>query len=303
MITCSASDHQGSNFEFCVRRAVSSHSSHQPQEVLLSQLSLYMHKGGLKHYSFHLCWNLSDRRNEHHITFAGQQYDMKRTLRTPKDPLKCHPFLVRWSYAVKCDKGFMTESVYIIMFWLSAVLCFVIISFFVRFRHTVTPFSFLLSLQGWDCDSKKSGQTLFGICLRTNPTWHMSPDTPYLAYVSEYPLFGICLRANPTWHMSIRTHPTWHMSPDTPHLAYVSGHTLLGICHQTHPTWHMSPDTPYLAYVSGHTLLGICFRTPPNWHMSPDTPYLAYVSGHTLLGISLRTHLTWHMSQDTPYLA
>ena len=43
-VACSASDRQGSNFEFCV--------SHHPQEVLLAQFSLYVHKGGLKPDSF-----------------------------------------------------------------------------------------------------------------------------------------------------------------------------------------------------------------------------------------------------------
>ena len=52
-VACSASDRQGSNFEFCVWRAVSSQSSHHPQEVLLAQFSLYVHKGGLKPDSFH----------------------------------------------------------------------------------------------------------------------------------------------------------------------------------------------------------------------------------------------------------
>ena len=51
---CSASDRQGLNFESCVWRTVSSHSSHHPQEVLLAQFSLYVHKGGLKPDSFHL---------------------------------------------------------------------------------------------------------------------------------------------------------------------------------------------------------------------------------------------------------
>ena len=32
---------------------MSSHSSHHPQEVLLAQFSLYVHKGGLKPDSFH----------------------------------------------------------------------------------------------------------------------------------------------------------------------------------------------------------------------------------------------------------
>ena len=49
----SASDLQGSNFESCVWRAVSSHSSHHPQEVLLVQFSLYVHKSGLTPDSFH----------------------------------------------------------------------------------------------------------------------------------------------------------------------------------------------------------------------------------------------------------
>ena len=53
-VACSASDRQGSNFESCVWRTVSSHSSHHPQEVLLAQFSLYVHKGGIKPDSFHL---------------------------------------------------------------------------------------------------------------------------------------------------------------------------------------------------------------------------------------------------------
>ena len=44
-VVCSASDRQGSNFESCVWRTGSSHSSHHPQEVLLAQFSLYVHKG------------------------------------------------------------------------------------------------------------------------------------------------------------------------------------------------------------------------------------------------------------------
>ena len=49
-VACSASDRQGSNFESCVWRTV---SSHHPQEVLLAQFRLYVHKGGLKPDSFH----------------------------------------------------------------------------------------------------------------------------------------------------------------------------------------------------------------------------------------------------------
>ena len=52
-VACSASDRQGSNFESCVWRTVSSQSSHHPQEVLLAQFSLYVHRGGLKPDSFH----------------------------------------------------------------------------------------------------------------------------------------------------------------------------------------------------------------------------------------------------------
>ena len=51
-VACSASDHQGSNFESCVGKTVSSHSSHHPQEVLLAQFSRSVHKGGLKPESF-----------------------------------------------------------------------------------------------------------------------------------------------------------------------------------------------------------------------------------------------------------
>ena len=63
-VACSASDRQGSNFESCVWRTVSSQSSHHPQEVLLAQFSLYVHKGGLKPDSFHFIlksevWNYS----------------------------------------------------------------------------------------------------------------------------------------------------------------------------------------------------------------------------------------------------
>ena len=58
-VACSASDRQGSNFESCVWRTVSSQSSHHPQEVLLAQFSLYVHKGGLKPDSFTCMWNVS----------------------------------------------------------------------------------------------------------------------------------------------------------------------------------------------------------------------------------------------------
>ena len=47
-VASSASDRQGSNFESWR----TSQSSHHPQEVLLAQFSLYVHKGGLKPDSF-----------------------------------------------------------------------------------------------------------------------------------------------------------------------------------------------------------------------------------------------------------
>ena len=52
-VACSASDRQGSNFESCVWRTVSSHSSHHPQEVFLAQFSLSVYKGSLKPDSFY----------------------------------------------------------------------------------------------------------------------------------------------------------------------------------------------------------------------------------------------------------
>ena len=57
-VACSASDRQVSNFESCVWRTVSSQSSHHPQEVLLAQFSLYVHKGGLKPDSFHFIYKV-----------------------------------------------------------------------------------------------------------------------------------------------------------------------------------------------------------------------------------------------------
>ena len=56
-VACSASDRQGSNFESCVWTTVSSQSSHHPQEVLLAQFSLFVHKGGLKPDSFHFIYD------------------------------------------------------------------------------------------------------------------------------------------------------------------------------------------------------------------------------------------------------
>ena len=58
-VAYSTSDRQVSNFESCVWRTVSSHSSHHPQEVLLTQFSPYVHKVGLKPDSFHFIFLLN----------------------------------------------------------------------------------------------------------------------------------------------------------------------------------------------------------------------------------------------------
>ena len=82
-VACSASDRQGSNFESCVWRTVSSQSSHHPQEVLLAQFSLYVHKCGLKPDSFHFLfysYETNDyviRRNRQNVASEG----------TPSGPL------------------------------------------------------------------------------------------------------------------------------------------------------------------------------------------------------------------------
>ena len=89
-VACSASDRQGSNFESCVWRTVSSQSSHHPQEVLLAQFSLYVHKGGLKPDSFHflaykqlvaLCWaTVGEYQKLLYIISPSQQNEMNRAL-------------------------------------------------------------------------------------------------------------------------------------------------------------------------------------------------------------------------------
>ena len=70
-VACSASDRQGSNFESCVWRTVSSQSSHHPQEVLLAQFSLYVHKSGLKPDSFHFIFVIYD--NPIYVVRDGQK--------------------------------------------------------------------------------------------------------------------------------------------------------------------------------------------------------------------------------------
>ena len=76
-VACSASDRQCSNFESCVWRTVSAQSSHHPQEVLLAQFSLYVHKGGLKLDSFHLIYKNSYLGNLSETGEANER-EMKR---------------------------------------------------------------------------------------------------------------------------------------------------------------------------------------------------------------------------------
>ena len=88
-VACSASDRQGSNFESCVWRTVSSQSSHHPQEVLLAQFSLYVHKGGLKPDSFHF-YHVSP------LSILGYCFDVVSS-RARHFTLKCFTSL-RWNW-------------------------------------------------------------------------------------------------------------------------------------------------------------------------------------------------------------
>ena len=93
-VACSTSDHQCSNFESCIWRTVSSQSSHHPQEVLLAQFSLYVHKGGLKPDSFHL---YSVRESEICISSCS-----RHTIRTPfkyRAPRCCGCMVINTEYA------------------------------------------------------------------------------------------------------------------------------------------------------------------------------------------------------------
>ena len=94
-VACSAS-----NFESCVWRTVSSHSSHHPQEVFLAQFSLYVHKGGLKPDSFHLA---STRRWSNVVFLLGHSlwwWNNKHCWSTS------HP----WSAELFCKKNIATKG-------------------------------------------------------------------------------------------------------------------------------------------------------------------------------------------------
>ena len=91
-VACSASDRQGSNFGSCVWRTVSSQSSHHPQEALLAQFSLYVHKGGLKPDSFH--FHVRDT----HFTFVSGCAQCSSVSSFSYFPSPTHPFQSLESY-------------------------------------------------------------------------------------------------------------------------------------------------------------------------------------------------------------
>ena len=70
-VACSVSDRQGSNFEFCVWRTV---SSHHPQEVLLAQFSLDVHKSGLMPESFHYKFGFGVIRKSEYLSLTCRCY-------------------------------------------------------------------------------------------------------------------------------------------------------------------------------------------------------------------------------------
>ena len=78
-VACSVSDRQGSNFGSCDWRTVSSQSSHHPQEVLLAQFSLYVHKGGLKPDSFHFIYFRLLRQHVHHLSLQMLHLQLKHS--------------------------------------------------------------------------------------------------------------------------------------------------------------------------------------------------------------------------------
>ena len=111
-VACSASDRQGSNFESCVWRTVSSQSSHHPQEVLLAQFSLYVHKGGLKPDSFHFSFLLH---SVVRIQRAVSAYFISGQLL---------PFGFTWFSYDKLVYSFVSTTVFTIIFYLPCInLC------------------------------------------------------------------------------------------------------------------------------------------------------------------------------------
>ena len=72
-VACSASNLQGLNFESCVWRAMSSHSSHHLQEVPLVQFSLDVDKIGLRPDSFHFIFTLSTGKPQRSHCYSNQR--------------------------------------------------------------------------------------------------------------------------------------------------------------------------------------------------------------------------------------
>ena len=89
-VACSAPDRQGTNFKSCVWRTESSHSSHHPQEVLLAQFSLYVHKGGRKPDSFHFSLTRFPQHSQ-------QTSDTANTKHSPNVILMLDHRLRRWT--------------------------------------------------------------------------------------------------------------------------------------------------------------------------------------------------------------
>ena len=97
-VACSASDRQVSNFESCVWRTVSSQSSHHPQEVLLAQFSLYVHKGGLKPDSFHLYNTPALKSVQNVVNWSLEEYGLEITK---------HLSHTQRLQGAKCDMGWV----------------------------------------------------------------------------------------------------------------------------------------------------------------------------------------------------
>ena len=66
-VACSVSDHQGSNFESCVWRTVSSQTSHHPQEVLLAQFSLCAQRWPKIRFIFVIHLQIRKTHHQNHI--------------------------------------------------------------------------------------------------------------------------------------------------------------------------------------------------------------------------------------------
>ena len=100
-VACSTSDYQGPNFELCVWRAV---SSHYPQEGLLAQFSLYVHKGGLIPHSFQI---ISCKRNSQ-LEVSGNCVELLLTriwLAQPPQPR------TPWKHVRRCPLHFSVGCV------------------------------------------------------------------------------------------------------------------------------------------------------------------------------------------------